>query len=106
MEMSEIMGNQKEKKIGEWIAAAIGIVIISFMAFISFHEYESRKLYCGTVNQLYIVPAGYKAAGKHRIVFYCQKTGRKINIECTENTWSNAKIGSHICFELVPSQAE
>ena len=69
-------------------------------------NYNKKTEYCGKVTEVYITPSGYKVYPEHRVVFYCKKLGKKINVKVSENSWSNAIVGETICFDLKKHQIE
>lgn len=89
---------QKDDKY--WIIGLI-LWLVVIIGSLSFLWYDNRKTkYCGVVLDMYSTSAGYKVREKPRIVFYSDSLKRNINIRVSYSTYSNTRVGEHVCFNL------
>jgi len=93
---------------------AVGAAILMLVLLISLargckvYQDSQKEQYCGIVKRMYESELARKMrvySEKH-IVFYCARTNSNIDIEVTDNTYANCKIGGGVCFMLWEEQTK
>ncbi len=81
------------------------LFMVGFLIKRDIDDAQTKKVYCGTVVERFIEPAGYKESSSHpHIVLGLKEFGVNCDVHVTYQTYVNSVLNEEVCFELTDSQ--